>query len=217
MSRHSEQPLVTSDAQWPSFIQALTSRVGETAPDVALQLRRFLRLVASNPTAALSPSPLVDSAWHFLLTYTRLYGVACADATQVAGSIIAHDPDRSNDVDDDIRARYATTLRLYTDAFCEEPPASMWPRDYKLKTVTSAGEERLFNVKLCDQSSIRFRAKVNLRLSNVFKAFCEKIGVCLNDLHFYYYGDRLHGEETVGGIGIIDGDTIYALPQQSGC
>ena len=45
-----------------------------------VELARYLRLVAANATRPLSPSPLVDAAWHILLLNPKTYYRACERA-----------------------------------------------------------------------------------------------------------------------------------------
>lgn len=126
-------------------------RSGLSSPSLATELLRFLALLVANPSAALSPSAPVESAWHRLLLNPVLYYGVCKHVrgdkqdvragskrkagaiatTQDAEVLIPHDPARAEDTIDIILARYERTLALYEAMFFSEPPEEWWPRDYK--------------------------------------------------------------------------------------
>jgi hypothetical protein len=108
---------------------AKLAREHRWAPDVAEQVmeeyRRFLYLarVADHPV---SPSAVVDKAWHLHLTYSRHYwDVLCG---QILHRPLHHEPSLGGGAEDARhRDQYQRTLQLYRQAFGEEPPAAIWP------------------------------------------------------------------------------------------
>ena len=88
------------------------------------ELQRFLFLAASYPAEELSPGGLMDSVWHTLLLFPRLYADVCS--LLPGGRQVDHDPTRERDAEPDKRARYSRMLALYAEHF-GEPSARWWP------------------------------------------------------------------------------------------
>lgn len=58
-------------------------------------MEEFLQQCADNPTAKLSPSAMVDKAWHAFILHTREYARFCQE---VAGRFIHHIPALATDI-----------------------------------------------------------------------------------------------------------------------
>ena len=89
-----------------------------TARELLAELARYVRLVAANPTRKLSPSPLVDAAWHILLLNPKCYYRACEQArwphaASVAGIDVLIDHSLAGALDADAvrRARYVSAAQ----------------------------------------------------------------------------------------------------------
>ena len=111
---------------------------GESAAAAPLseELVRYLALAVAAAEGELSPSPLVDLAWHTLLADPRLYYETCA-CLRPAGTppgvatLVPHDAARAGDADAAILARYHRTLAAYKARYTPAAPEALWPRDYR--------------------------------------------------------------------------------------
>ena len=112
-----------------SFAQALAADHNwplDYAERVESEYRRFLYLAATSDLEV-TPSWVVDRAWHLHLTYSRHYwDVLCRE---ILGRPLHHLPGTGADGE---HARYLDqylkTLELYRMRFGEAPPADVWPR-----------------------------------------------------------------------------------------
>jgi uncharacterized membrane protein YgcG len=93
-----------------------------TAVRVTAEYRRFLLLAYLGPV---SPSPMVDAAWHLHLTYTRAYNVGLCERT--LGRALDHTPSGGVEETAHYATVYADTRERYSEVFGEEPPADIWP------------------------------------------------------------------------------------------
>ena len=133
------------DASWlqlpscASLISSLVAHpdVGDMPRAAALcrELVRFLALSSAEPEGTLSPSPLVDVAWHAALLIPRLYHALCVHIRPegtAAGhdTLVAHDPATALDTVADIRARFERTLAAYEAHYGAPAPEALWPRSY---------------------------------------------------------------------------------------
>ncbi|HJZ90069.1 MAG TPA: hypothetical protein VKE40_04305, partial [Gemmataceae bacterium] len=93
---------------------------------VEAEYKRFVFL-AMTSGHAVTPSTVVDEAWHLHLMYTRSYWQRfCGD---VLGRPLHHEPTRGGpDEDAKFRRQYQQTLTAYRETFDEDPPADIWPR-----------------------------------------------------------------------------------------
>ncbi len=112
-----------------TFTGKLARETGWTsarAEAVMEEYRRFLYLAATE-REPVSPSDIVDRAWHLHLTYSRHYwNVLCGE---ILGRPLHHDPNPGGAAEDERHAgQYARTLAAYERAFGAPPPASIWPR-----------------------------------------------------------------------------------------
>ncbi|ABD56218.1 glycine-rich domain-containing protein [Jannaschia sp. CCS1] len=98
---------------------AFTARVIE-------EYRRFLYLTQVS-ARQVTPSQIVDAAWHMHLTYTRDYwDVLCPD---VIGKPVHHQPCAGEEEMPRYRDQFAATKALYEAEFSAEPPADIWGRE----------------------------------------------------------------------------------------
>ncbi|UYK80438.1 TIGR04222 domain-containing membrane protein [Xanthomonas sacchari] len=123
-------------------LAAFERRVAEEAgvsPALATQLveeyRRFCFL-ACVAGEEITPSPLVDQAWHAHLTDTREYWQRFCP--QVLRRTLHHQPGRGDPADAArFQAQYAATLAQYRHYF-GEPPAACWPAPAGTRPSTPA-------------------------------------------------------------------------------
>jgi hypothetical protein len=82
---------------WPvnSLVDRLIDKEGlasHEAEDLAMDMKRFLALVAISPMERLAPPERIDLAWHHFILHTREYSAFCE---AIAGKFIHHVPSTS--------------------------------------------------------------------------------------------------------------------------
>lgn len=60
------------------------------------------------------------------------------------------------------------------------------------------------------------RVKPTLRFGSIHRVIAERLGMCEKSLRLFYDGQSLQGHQTVGGVGMEEGDTIDAHINQLG-
>lgn len=105
---------------------ARENRISENfANEIIDEYRKFLFLccVSREPV---SPSPLVDQAWHLHLNYTRSYWTDLCGNT--LGRSLHHDPTEGGAAEDKkFKVLYLRTLQLYESYFSSPAPDDIWP------------------------------------------------------------------------------------------
>ncbi len=85
----------------------------ESAGQAVAGMEEFLQQCADDPKAKLSPSALVDKAWHAFILHTREYARFCQ---RVAGHFIHHNPGLVTDIGSvDCDADDCTATDCYQD------------------------------------------------------------------------------------------------------
>jgi hypothetical protein len=91
-------------------------------------------LARNTASLALSPSPLVDAAWHALMLVPHAYYAVCAAAWPAGHALpaggellLSHNPSGADDADAARRARYESTLAAYAGVYRRAGPAWCWP------------------------------------------------------------------------------------------
>jgi hypothetical protein len=122
-----------------SFVNALKENLNLTdvsAFRLALEYRRFLYLKASDG-GSLTPSGLVDKAWHQHLTSPDYEGDMCL----LLGKAPAH---QTGLPPSEAGTLYAKTLTLYLQEFGLHPPEDIWPTLERLhRDASDRRRERL--------------------------------------------------------------------------
>ncbi|WP_341862217.1 hypothetical protein [Gymnodinialimonas sp. 57CJ19] len=90
------------------------------------EYRKFLYLTQISDRQV-TPSRIVDAAWHMHLTFTRDYWDHLC--TNVIGKPIHHQPCAGEEEMPRYRDQFAATRALYEAEFGVEPPADIWARD----------------------------------------------------------------------------------------
>lgn len=112
-------PFSVKLARAEGWTPAYTARVIE-------EYRRFLYLTQISPRQV-TPSQIVDAAWHMHLTFTRDYWeVLCP---KVIGKPVHHQPCAGEEEMPRYRDQFAATKALYEAEFGAEPPVDIWGRD----------------------------------------------------------------------------------------
>jgi len=115
-------------------------------PQLLIEYKRFLALkVISEDTSDpmfLSPSALVDQAWHAHLLHTAQYRAACS----ALGATIDHSPTGAQDQDLVRGKRLGLTKAFYMTVFQQIPPSQFWELKYPI--VPSMVECRVDLLKL---------------------------------------------------------------------
>ncbi|MEX3014461.1 hypothetical protein [Gymnodinialimonas hymeniacidonis] len=91
------------------------------------EYRRFLYLTQVSDRQV-TPSQIVDAAWHMHLTFTRDYWEDLCP--NVIGKPVHHQPCAGEEVMPRYRDQFAATKALYEAEFGEEPPADIWARNH---------------------------------------------------------------------------------------
>ncbi len=90
------------------------------------EYRRFLYLTQVSDRQV-TPSQIVDAAWHMHLTFTRDYwDDLCLN---VIGTPVHHQPCAGDEEMPRYRNQFAATKALYEAEFGHEPPVEIWGRD----------------------------------------------------------------------------------------
>ena len=99
-------------------ISSETHVQGREVPGLLTEVLRFLHLVAAGDQV-LTPSRLVDLAWHEFILCTRTYDAFCR---RHFGRMIHHQP---GGMEDENNSQFDQTLALYQRYF-GPPPAAYW-------------------------------------------------------------------------------------------
>ena len=122
--------------------------------EVLAEYRRFLHLAAFSGQSV-TPSQLVDEAWHEHLTLTRDYWERLCG--EVLAQPIHHEPAEGSSGDG---SAYLHTLDLYARTFGETPPLRVWP-DPRLSAPVLAVPAR----RLVGSAQLRFLIFAGLLLA----------------------------------------------------
>ena len=155
--------------QWGMFRSLLKDRLPHyeaNLEEAILELKRFLVLkVSANDTEAtlLSPSPMIDELWHYLVLCSKQYAAVCKalfleETTQEQSPpFLHHNLLASASGEEAKQARretYGNTLYLYQYALKMSPKEEFWP-------FLAAGDDR---EKRMAVTLIRRRGNVNIQM-----------------------------------------------------
>ena len=81
------------------------------------------------------------------------------------------------------------------------------------KPSKEAGGENSLNIRIRDQTGEEtfFKVKKTTKLDKVFNAYSQRKGVNATSLRFLFDGQRVRGDQTVGGVNIEDGDRLDVM------
>ncbi|WP_224815736.1 hypothetical protein [Hasllibacter sp. MH4015] len=116
---HGSAPYSVKLARAEGWSAAFTARVIE-------EYRRFLYLTQVSDRQV-TPSRIIDAAWHMHLTFTRDYWEDLCP--NVIGRPVHHQPCAGEEEMPRYRDQFAATKALYEAEFGIEPPADIWGRD----------------------------------------------------------------------------------------
>lgn len=110
----------------PGFTGKLAQETRLSLPEVAALLREYRRflLLAGLSGQPVTPSRLVDEAWHLHLTHSRDYWERLVP---LLGRPLHHEPARSAEEHAHYQQQYLRTLDLYRTTFGSPAPAAYWP------------------------------------------------------------------------------------------
>jgi small ubiquitin-related modifier len=204
---------------------------------VALQTetRRFfvLKVIADDKNARLlSPSLVVDLAWHALLLCPKIYAAFCERLLGARGELIDHNP--NGDVEESQPHRYSDTLRLYEHVFGHSPPLHTWPAavlpglqfaaSVSLPTTQSTSQLEIIDprcisirIQAPDGHEIFFRVKTTTQLKKIFDAYVQRVGKAHISMRYVFDGARMNSQLTVDDYYMEDDDIIEASADQTGC
>lgn len=109
-----------------TFAMRLANEQGWTPEFTARVIREYLRFIYLGATVGpVSPSEIVDEAWHLHMIYTESYWDRMCGA--ILGKPFHHRPSRGGRSEDSKhRDLFGETLSKYRQAFGEEPPSDIW-------------------------------------------------------------------------------------------
>ena len=216
-------------------------KIGPAGKTVELvkELIRFLSLKAvfyDTNARLLSPSRVIDEAWHALMLQPVLYVSICdrlLPRTVSSPRIIDHNP--LGGTSSDRGKRYFRTLGRYLETFDEQPPAEFWPLE-ECESISVLGKRvrstihATVNVQLvfkCNDfviqsTTVKMPRKKPFRdvVDVVMKSFGkDSKGVPYSADKFSFYGpDRtIRLDDTPDDHLLEDGDQIDISPRPIGC
>jgi hypothetical protein len=89
-------------------------------PDLLVELLRFLEISQLYKPQNLTPSLLVDAAWHEFILFTRTYTRFCQTHF---GAYVHHQPDENTQNNQN---NFKLTLQCYTKTYTQQPPFLFW-------------------------------------------------------------------------------------------
>ena len=107
------EEILTSIPVFKDKIDHISNKYGVTHHDLTQELVRFLDLV-NTTTKTLSPSIIVDLAWHELILFTRFYQQFCS---KHYNRFIHHTPDKTGKPD-----VFLKTIQLYVQHYGQPHP-----------------------------------------------------------------------------------------------
>jgi len=194
------------------------------------ELSRFLVLKALTRDVSatlLSPSFLVDKAWHAFLLFPKDYAKLCDTIlpADVSDRLIDHDPFGASDKKSR-NDRYSLTLTKYEDLFTAKPPPKFWEDIAEPASPQVAGsntqqvkEARFLTICLKDQTGevTFFKVKSTTKMELVFNTYAARKGVRASALRFLLVGERVNPDHTPDSLQLQNEDQINVLLEQQGC
>ncbi len=104
----------------------------ERTEEVLAEYRRFL-ILAATQNVSMTPSSIVDHAWHAHLEYTRAYWETLCG--EILGEPLHHTPGEPGE-EGRFQQAYLETLDRYREVFGQVPPPTCWPDPRRTHVAT---------------------------------------------------------------------------------
>ena len=174
--------------------------------------RKFLAIkVVCGDTACpqqLSPSPLIDQAWHLHLQRPRLYIAACRKIGEGI-DVIDHDPDTANDDLGKKKERIGRTKVAYKLLFGEEAPCPLWsyftPGDASITVKTLTGKTHQIFINMTDNIGY-LKMKIQ-----------EAAGMPPDQQRIIFAGHQFGDDELLSDWNVKNGDVVNLVGRLAGC
>eukprot|EP00092_Neocalanus_flemingeri_P092168 GFUD01116974.1.p1 GENE.GFUD01116974.1~~GFUD01116974.1.p1 ORF type:complete len:242 (-),score=54.10 GFUD01116974.1:38-763(-) len=201
-------------------------------PQLLLEYKKFLAIKAiskdTSVPALLSPSALIDQAWHAHLLHTAQYRAACS----TLGGSIDHSPAGAEDSDLAREKRLQLTKAFYSTVFHQVPPSQFWQMKFvpNLSVVKNeAVHEDITDINDDEEPQIKVRIiglggeKYNIACDPIMKVgrfkekICEVSGFPWARSRLIYCGKQLEDGWCLSDYNIRDGSTVHIVGVLLGC
>ena len=205
---------------------------------VLLEYKRFLvlklRCESATATAAeLSPSDTIDALWHLHVLDTADYSVKLSEA---CGRVILHDPSGADDVAAR-KVRAEKTKLCYAALFNASPPVDIWDNESEPvaevapadSTDGDSSDGDSISCKRARRDSddyvivqVMTKFEIPVDLASCTGGMLEKKVQSASGIDVKYYrlvvhGTRLNPNCSLADCGVLRGEVIDLIPEQSGC
>ena len=207
-------------------------------PELLEEYKKFLaiKVIAGDTSEPLllSPSALVDQAWHAHLLSTASYSAACS----ALGAVIHHTLTGAQDLEMVRRKRMEMTKSFYLMIFHCSPPRQFWRAEFSQNKGGGGGSEAETennNIKAKKSVALSVQEKIqvhvifpngkkltvvckpNLQVESLFKKVVEESGIEAHQLKLIYDGMRMQRDERLCDYMISDGSIVEMYLIHSGC
>eukprot|EP00092_Neocalanus_flemingeri_P092169 GFUD01116975.1.p1 GENE.GFUD01116975.1~~GFUD01116975.1.p1 ORF type:complete len:231 (-),score=54.97 GFUD01116975.1:50-742(-) len=190
-------------------------------PQLLLEYKKFLAIKAiskdTSVPALLSPSALIDQAWHAHLLHTAQYRAACS----TLGGSIDHSPAGAEDSDLAREKRLQLTKAFYSTVFHQVPPSQFWQMKFlpNLTVVKNEAVNENITVLTIGYGGEKYNIACdpNMKVKRFKEKIFEASGMPLTVQRLIYCGKQLENGRCLSDYNIGDGSTVHIHKRLLGC